>query len=304
MVGGGRPEAGRPHTKEDYHDFSAALTEPGRVTRALGIRMAYNPHLDCFIDTREHLDAVMERVDTNVVGLFIDPAHFQIKGSDPVDAVRTYIGHIDHMHFKDVQGDQDDVECIEGHARYRSSCEIGAGRVDFRGLTDVLLEAGYSGYVVVELDATRKTSLLRKAARRAPPLSETFSGSNWSRTRRTNSIGTSNMAEIIHDQVSKNFDDGTHAVNRLSLHVRDGEFMGLVGPPGCGKTPALRMLAGLEHMTEGRITIGNQAFNDVKAEERDLAMVFQKPCPVSALFRPKRYCFQLAYAKASQAGNS
>lgn len=81
------------------------------------------------------------------------------------------------------------------------------------------------------------------------------------------------MAEIIYDQVSKIFDDGTHAVNRLGLHVRDGEFMVLVGPSGCGKTTALRMLAGLDNVTEGRITIRNQAFNDIKAGERDLAMV-------------------------------
>lgn len=140
MVGGGRPEAGKPHTKEDYHKFSAALTELGRVTRALGIRTANNPHLDCFIETREHLDAVMERVDTNVVGLCIDPAHLQIKGSDPVDAVRAYIGHIDYINFKDVQGDRDDVESMDSHAWYRSFCELGAGRVDFRGLTDVLFE--------------------------------------------------------------------------------------------------------------------------------------------------------------------
>ena len=83
------------------------------------------------------------------------------------------------------------------------------------------------------------------------------------------------MAEIIYDQVSKIFDDGTHAVNRLSLHVRDGEFMVLVGPSGCGKTTALRMLAGLENVTEGTITIGNQVVNDIEAGERDLAMVFQ-----------------------------
>ena len=155
VVGGGRPEAGKPHAKEDYDEFSAALTELGRVTRELGIRTAYHPHLDCFIETREHLDAVMEQVDTKVVGLCIDPAHLQIKGSDPVDALRAYIDHIDYMHFKDVQGD---VENMEGHARYRSFCELGAGRVDFRGMTDVLLEADYSGYVVIELDATRKTA--------------------------------------------------------------------------------------------------------------------------------------------------
>ncbi len=72
-----------------------------------------------------------------------------------MDAVRAYVGHIDHMHFKDVQGD---AESMEGHARYRSFCELGAGRADFCGLTDVLLAADHSGYVVIEPDATRKTA--------------------------------------------------------------------------------------------------------------------------------------------------
>lgn len=83
------------------------------------------------------------------------------------------------------------------------------------------------------------------------------------------------MAEIIHDQVPKIFDDGTHAVNRLGRHVRDGEFMAHVGPSGCGKTTALTVLASLENVTEGTITIGNQVVNDIEAGGSDLAMVFQ-----------------------------
>jgi len=83
------------------------------------------------------------------------------------------------------------------------------------------------------------------------------------------------VAEIAFQGVSKVYDDGTRAVDALSLDVADGEFLVLVGPSGCGKTTALRMLAGLEGISEGTIRIGDRVVNDVPARDRDLAMVFQ-----------------------------
>jgi multiple sugar transport system ATP-binding protein len=71
------------------------------------------------------------------------------------------------------------------------------------------------------------------------------------------------------------YDDSTLAVEDLDLEIADGEFMVLVGPSGCGKTTALRMLAGLEEITEGEIRIGEQVVNDLTPKERDIAMVFQ-----------------------------
>jgi len=82
------------------------------------------------------------------------------------------------------------------------------------------------------------------------------------------------MAEVIFEHVSKHF-DGTTAVNDLSLDVADGEFLVLVGPSGCGKSTALRMLAGLEDVSEGRILIGDRVVNNVAPASRDIAMVFQ-----------------------------
>ena len=82
------------------------------------------------------------------------------------------------------------------------------------------------------------------------------------------------MARISFEHVTKRFDD-TVAVNDLSIDVADGEFLVLVGPSGCGKTTALRMLAGLEDVSEGRILIGDRVVNNVAPGTRDLAMVFQ-----------------------------
>ena len=83
------------------------------------------------------------------------------------------------------------------------------------------------------------------------------------------------MASITFQGVTKEFDDGTVAVDDLHLVIRDGEFMILVGPSGCGKTTALRMVAGLEHPTTGEIAIGDRVVTDLDPVDRDTAMVFQ-----------------------------
>ena len=83
------------------------------------------------------------------------------------------------------------------------------------------------------------------------------------------------MAEVSLDDVSKVYPDGTRAVDQMNLEIADGEFMVLVGPSGCGKTTALRMVAGLEEISEGTVRIGERIVNDLTPRERDIAMVFQ-----------------------------
>src|SRR6266700_841720 len=83
------------------------------------------------------------------------------------------------------------------------------------------------------------------------------------------------MAEVAFERVSKIYPDGTRAVNDINLDIKDGEFMVLVGPSGCGKTTALRMVAGLEDISEGVLRIGDRVVNHVPSRDRDIAMVFQ-----------------------------
>jgi multiple sugar transport system ATP-binding protein len=83
------------------------------------------------------------------------------------------------------------------------------------------------------------------------------------------------VADVTLREVGKVYLDGTRAVTGLSLDVADGEFLVLVGPSGCGKTTALRMVAGLEDISEGEIKIGDRVVNRVPARDRDIAMVFQ-----------------------------
>jgi len=83
------------------------------------------------------------------------------------------------------------------------------------------------------------------------------------------------LAAVSFDAVSKVYEDGTRAVSSMDLTIADGEFMVLVGPSGCGKTTALRMVAGLEEVSEGALRIGERVVNHVPSRDRDIAMVFQ-----------------------------
>jgi multiple sugar transport system ATP-binding protein len=83
------------------------------------------------------------------------------------------------------------------------------------------------------------------------------------------------MADVAFNEVDKIYDNGVQAVFGLTLDITDGEFLVLVGPSGCGKTTALRMVAGLEDISDGTVSIGGRVVNDVSPKERDIAMVFQ-----------------------------
>ncbi len=82
------------------------------------------------------------------------------------------------------------------------------------------------------------------------------------------------MSEVVFDGVTKRYGEVT-AVDSLTLEIADREFMVLLGPSGCGKTTALRMIAGLETVSDGELRIGDRVVNDVEAKDRDIAMVFQ-----------------------------
>jgi multiple sugar transport system ATP-binding protein len=83
------------------------------------------------------------------------------------------------------------------------------------------------------------------------------------------------MAQIKLEQLTKVYPDGTKAVDGLDLEIEDAELVVLVGPSGCGKTSALRMVAGLEDITEGKVWLGDRVVNRVPPKDRDMAMIFQ-----------------------------
>jgi multiple sugar transport system ATP-binding protein len=109
------------------------------------------------------------------------------------------------------------------------------------------------------------------------------------------------MAQVGFERVSKIYPDGTRAVNDINLDIQDGEFMVLVGPSGCGKTTALRMVAGLEEISEGVLRIGDRVVNHVPSRDRDIAMVFQSYALYPHLSVYENIAFGLRLKKMSKA---
>jgi multiple sugar transport system ATP-binding protein len=109
------------------------------------------------------------------------------------------------------------------------------------------------------------------------------------------------MADIALEHITKRYGDGFEAVKDLNLEIADGEFMILVGPSGCGKSTALRMVAGLEDISEGELKIGGQVVNQRAPKDRDIAMVFQNYALYPHMTVRENMGFALKLAKTPQA---
>jgi len=109
------------------------------------------------------------------------------------------------------------------------------------------------------------------------------------------------VAGIVLEEVTKRYGDGTLAVHDLSLEIEDAEFMVFVGPSGCGKTTALRMIAGLETISEGKLKIGDNVVNDMQPKDRDIAMVFQNYALYPHMTVRDNMAFGLKLAKTDKA---
>ena len=109
------------------------------------------------------------------------------------------------------------------------------------------------------------------------------------------------MSAVTFSQVTKRYKDGPKAVDALDLEIADGEFMVLVGPSGCGKSTALRMLAGLEEITDGELSIDEQVVNDLPPGDRDIAMVFQNYALYPHMTVRENIGFALEVAKMDKA---
>ncbi|MGB3698506.1 MAG: sn-glycerol-3-phosphate ABC transporter ATP-binding protein UgpC [Gordonia sp. (in: high G+C Gram-positive bacteria)] len=109
------------------------------------------------------------------------------------------------------------------------------------------------------------------------------------------------MADIVLDNVTKQYPDGSTAVHGVNLKIAEGEFIILVGPSGCGKSTTLNMIAGLEDITEGELRIGGQRMNEVAPKDRDIAMVFQSYALYPHMSVRQNIAFPLSLAKVDKA---
>ena len=109
------------------------------------------------------------------------------------------------------------------------------------------------------------------------------------------------MAEVALEHLTKRYPDGVEAVKDMTLDIQDGEFVILVGPSGCGKSTALKMIAGLEDITEGELRIGDQVVNGLAPKDRDIAMVFQNYALYPHMTVRENMAFPLKLAKVPEA---
>ena len=109
------------------------------------------------------------------------------------------------------------------------------------------------------------------------------------------------MAKVTLENVNKVYDNGFHAIHDVSLDIKDGEFMVLVGPSGCAKSTMLRMVAGLESITDGQLIIGDRKCNDLPPKDRGIAMVFQNYALYPHMTTYENLAFGLETAKKPKA---
>src|SRR3989337_323166 len=109
------------------------------------------------------------------------------------------------------------------------------------------------------------------------------------------------MADIVLENVGKQYPDGTVAVRGVDLEIADGEFVILVGPSGCGKSTLLNMIAGLEDISSGELRIGGERMNEKAPRDRDIAMVFQSYALYPNMTVRENMAFPLRLAKLDQA---
>ena len=109
------------------------------------------------------------------------------------------------------------------------------------------------------------------------------------------------MGDITLEHITKRYGDGYEAVKDLNLEIADGEFMILVGTSGCGKSIALRMVAGLEDISGGQLMIGGEVVNDRAPKDRDIALVFQNYALYPHMTVRENMGFALKLAKTPQA---
>lgn len=147
------------NTAEDYKTLLNALHKIGRRCKDYGLKSFYHLHWNTMVENREQLTWLMENAHPELVGLTADTAHLARGGCDPVEVFQTYMNRIGYVHLKDI--DMGNVENDTTKGDYRSLIhyfkELGRGKVNFPGILKIMEEAGYNGWIMVELDATTRT---------------------------------------------------------------------------------------------------------------------------------------------------
>lgn len=149
-------ERPRFHSEQAWQDYADKLTELARFTLSQGVRLAYHHHMGAYVESAADIDQLMRRTGPEV-GLLFDSGHCYMGGGDPLAVLRRHIDRVCHVHFKDVR--KAVVQLARNNLWSFPDCIIngtftvpGDGDIDFAALLEVLLDAGYQGWLVVEAE--------------------------------------------------------------------------------------------------------------------------------------------------------
>lgn len=155
-------------TDAEYAQFAQAINRVGEITLERGVKSCFHNHVGSTIETREEVDRLFAMTDPKLLFQGPDVGHLVWAGADPVQFCRDYASSIKTLHIKDINPKVLAQGCKEGwdYAAFSKAgifAEIGEGMVDFPALFNVLKQAGFGGWVIVETDVTQKASALESA---------------------------------------------------------------------------------------------------------------------------------------------
>src|SRR6185436_13434758 len=175
MAVSGRVDESRDGMTDQQWDGAARiLGRIGEATRELGLRAVFHHHAGTFVETPKEIARLCENTDSDLLGLCLDTGHYFFGGGDPLDAVRSYVPRIRHLHLKDVQlpvleaARRDGVGFLEA-VRRGVFCELGEGAIDLKSIIQHMTARGYADWAIVEQDVDTRSSHVKpiESARRS-----------------------------------------------------------------------------------------------------------------------------------------
>ena len=164
LVTGG-PRRPEPSHQQDLKRLAEQFTKLGFALKEAGVQLCVHPHIDTGLETPADIDTFFSLADSEACAIGFDTAHVTAGGGDAVEVLRRHVDRVKYVHLKDIKMPDPIGPGFVGAARFQAFCDLGAGSVDFPAVWEVLMDAGFDGPTIVELDATPDPAASAQIAR-------------------------------------------------------------------------------------------------------------------------------------------